>query len=182
MPHFCGICYFGKGIFMSDNAVITDEEMDALMEGADLEASADRAAVDMVEEYEQGDDGPMHEEEAMAEAEGLAKGEKDPWYMCPLTMEYEWDGDKVSSLDLSGLMDLRTVDLEFVDMVLAKMGHSPQDKYRDTTFQKHVAMKATGYPVEFFNMLSIRDMMIVGSKVFAYFLFGSERMMASRSI
>lgn len=167
---------------MGKDEIIMDEEMDALMEEAEMEASADRTARDMVEEAEQGEDETLGEKEAMYEAGKLAKGQNDAWYICPLTREYEWDGEKIKSLDMSGLMDLRTVDLEFVDMVLAKMGHSPQNKYRDTTFQKHVAMKATGYPVEFFNELSIRDMIIVGSKVFAYFLLGSERMMDSRHI
>jgi len=167
---------------MSSNEVITDEEMDALMEEAEIEASADRTARDMVEEEEQEDDGPVDEKEAMREAGRLAKGQNDAWYMCRLTREYEWDGKKIQSLDMSGLLELRTVDLEFVDMVLAKMGHSPQNKYRDTTFHKHVAMRVTGYPVEFFNGLSIRDMIIVGSKVFAYFLLGSERMTGSLHI
>lgn len=90
--------------------------------------------------------------------------------------EYEFDnGDgrkKYLSIDLSGLADLTTVDGEVLDRILLKLGHTPLNKFKDTTYTKHVAMRVTGLPVEFFNMLSIRDMHKVTAMVYYYFLRG----------
>lgn len=152
--------------------IMTDEQMDRLMEEAEAEASDDWIPGKMLEKDQQEGENPLDEKMAMEEAEESAKGGPDEQYMCLLTKEYEWRGKKIKVLDMSGLLDLRTVDLEYVDMVLAKMGHAPQNKYRDTTFQKHIAMRATGYSVEFFNMLSVRDMVMIGAKVYAFFLYG----------
>ncbi|MCI8337942.1 MAG: hypothetical protein HFH62_04540 [Lachnospiraceae bacterium] len=152
--------------------VLTDEEMDQLMEEAEREASDDWISGKMMEGEQREGEEPLDEKETMREAEELVKGNPEEQYICLLTREYEWDGKKIKTLDLSGLLDLRTVDLEYVDMVLTKMGHAPQNKYKDTTFQKHVAMRATKFPVEFFNMLAVRDMVMIGAKVYAFFLFG----------
>lgn len=152
--------------------VLTDEQMDQLMEEAERGASDDWIPGRMVEEDQREETKAADEKESMHEAEELAKGNPDEQYTCLLTREYEWGGKKIKALDMWGLLDLRTVDLEYVDMVLAKMGHAPQNKYRDTTFQKHIAMRATGFSVEFFNMLSVRDMIMIGAKVYAFFLYG----------
>lgn len=97
-------------------------------------------------------------------------------YEVTFDKEYEFDnGDgrkKYQSIDLSGLVDLTTVDGEVFDRILLKLGHAPVNKFKDTTYTKHVAMKVTGLPVEFFNMLSIRDMQKVTAMVYYYFLQG----------
>lgn len=151
---------------MNKEEKVTDEFMEGLMEEAEREADADSAVVDILEREEQEkEEAPMDEKEAEEEAE------KDG-YQIALRKEYDWNGGKVKSLDLSGLEDLTAIDLEYVDRVLAKMRHFPGNKYQDTTYQKHIAMRATGMPVEFFNMLSLKDMLAIGGVVYTYFLLG----------
>lgn len=75
-----------------------------------------------------------------------------------------------SSIDMSGLHDLTTVDGEYFDRVLTKMDYAPKNKFRDTTYAKIVAMKVTGLPVEFFNMLDMRDMVYISVLVNYHFL------------
>lgn len=121
-----------------------------------------------------------------AEADELASGsreepedetvEEENMYEVVFDKEYEFDngaGKKLyKSIDMSGLYELTTVDGEIFDRVLAKAGHRPGNKYTDTTYTKHVAMRVTGLPVEFFNMLNIRDMQKVTAVVYLYFLRG----------
>ena len=148
----------------ADTEVLTDEEMDALLDEASVEADAET----MVSEPEE-EEKPLGEEEAIRAVESETDGDKR--YLCEFSKEYTFDGKKIKELDLSGLLDLTTKDLEFVDFVFAKMGYAPQNKYDDILWRKHIAMRATGMPVEFFNMLSARDMMYVGAKVWNYFLY-----------
>lgn len=134
---------------------------------AELEASADNAASgDLEDEAAQ---------KAMEENGQGGKGEEKP-YQVTFRREYtfgtETDTKIYRSIDLSGLLDLTTVDAERFDRIMAKLGHNPVNKFRDTTYTKHVAMHVTGLPVEFFNTLGIRDMLAVTAEVYNYFLFG----------
>lgn len=90
--------------------------------------------------------------------------------------EYEFyngvEVKKIKSVDLSGLLDLTTIDGERFDRILVKTGHRPPNKFTDTTYCKHVAAYVTKLPIEFFNMLNIRDMLLVMGTVHNYFLFG----------
>lgn len=148
-----------------EEQLVSDEEMDALMQEAELEAQADAPVA--IEEEKNEDESEDAEEQVSDEDR----------YICPLLKEYNFTnnlGEKetIQELDLSGLEDLKTKDLEHFDRVLAKMNHYPQNKYKDTVYCKHVAMRVTGLPVDFFNMLSARDMILIASKVYSYFLFG----------
>lgn len=91
-------------------------------------------------------------------------------YIIPLTKTYDLDGKKVSELDLSGLEDLTTTDAEYIERVMAKMNHHPINKFADTTYAKHIAMRVTGLPVEFFNALKWRDMRHIIARITVYFL------------
>lgn len=51
-----------------------------------------------------------------------------------------------------------------------KLKHHPQNKFRDIMYTKHIAIKVTGLPVEFFNGLSWKDMEAVTSRIAIYFL------------
>lgn len=92
-------------------------------------------------------------------------------YIIPLTKTYDLDGKKVSELDLSGLEDLTTTDAEYIERVMAKMNHHPINKFADTTYAKHIAMRVTGLPVEFFNALKWRDMRHIIARITVYFLY-----------
>lgn len=144
---------------------LTDEEMDELMEEAELKAESDMLPEDTVS------DEPMSEKEAI---EAVQENDEDQ-YTVKFLKEYEYEGKKISSVDMKGLDDLTTRDMEVFDRILAKMQHSPADKYRDTTYTKHIAVRVTGLPIEFFNQLKARDMLLVTARVYSYFLYGWEQ-------
>jgi hypothetical protein len=121
------------------------------------------------------------EEEARAELEASADvtgrdsddgniNDKIP-YVVKLTQTYDFEGEKISEVDLSGLEDLTTADAEYIERVMDKLRHHPTDKFRDYTYTKHIAMKVTNLPIEFFNSLKWKDMDSVKSRVAVYFLY-----------
>lgn len=152
---------------MKDNDVkaedTTWEKVEAM---AELEAAADEVASGSREEES---DSEVSEVETKEE-----QGVKP--YEVIFDKEYEFDDGsgvkKYTSIDMSGLLDLKTVDGEICDRVLTKLRHAPANKFIDTIYTKHIAMRATGLSVEFFNMLSIRDMQKVTNEVYVYFLRG----------
>jgi len=91
-------------------------------------------------------------------------------FVVKFSTKYQFDGSEISEIDLSGLEDLTTQDAQFLDKVMVKMQHRPNDKFRDTIYTKHIAMKVTGLPVEFFNMLRMKDMQNITSRIAIYFL------------
>jgi len=143
---------------MSNDVKVEETTWDEVRERADLLAAADEVASGSRDKTE---------EETEEEMEGFT-------YEVIFDKEYEFDnGDgrkKYKSIDLSGLVDLTTVDGEVFDRILLKLRHAPANKFTDTTYTKHVAMRVTGLPAEFFNMLSIRDMQKVTATVYIYFL------------
>lgn len=96
--------------------------------------------------------------------------EKIP-YIVPLSKVYDLEGKEIKEVDLSGLEDLTTADGEYIDRVMAKMNYHPRDKFRDITYTKHIAMKVTGLPIEFFNMLKWKDQQAITSRIAVYFLY-----------
>lgn len=92
-------------------------------------------------------------------------------YVIPLSKGYHLDGEEIREVDLSGLEDLTTADGEYIDRVMSKMGYYPKDKFRDLTYTKHIAMRVTNLPVEFFNSLRWKDLQAISSRITIYFLF-----------
>jgi hypothetical protein len=93
-------------------------------------------------------------------------------YKVELSREYNFNGKKIKEIDLSRLEDLTTRDAEEIDKIMAKLSHYPRNRYRDTLYCKHIAMRATGLPADFFDMLRWKDMDEVTSRVTIYFLLG----------
>ncbi len=145
-----------------ESILLNDEEMETLIQEADTEAAAD-----MLTQVEEPEDEPVDEEEAIQRA----TADKDRFVVL-LEKEYEWNKEKITQLDLSGVQNLTTSDLEYADRVLELMRRNPKNKYMDTTYQKHVAMRITGLPAEFFNKLKLRDMLTIVAVLYNYFLFG----------
>ena len=135
----------GKENLMED---ISQEEAEEL---AAVEAAADSSAQNEEEDVENIND-------------------KLP-YVIPMSRVYLLDGKKIREVDLSSLEDLSTKDGEHIDRVMAKMGYHPKDKFRDLTYTKHIAMRATNLPIEFFNELRWKDMQAISSRISVYFLF-----------
>ncbi len=132
-----------------------------MAEQAELEAEADEVASAGREAVEE-----LPEDEADGEDK----------FKVEFFKEYEFDNGmetkKIKSVDLSGLLDLTTIDAERFDRILVKTGHRPSNKFTDTTYCKHVAAHVTKLPIDFFNMLNMRDMLLVMGTVHNYFLFG----------
>ncbi|MBE5917815.1 MAG: hypothetical protein E7273_13355 [Pseudobutyrivibrio ruminis] len=92
-------------------------------------------------------------------------------YVVELTKQYDLEGQKIDKVDLSGLEDLTTADAEYMDRVMAKMDYHPKQKYQDITYTKHIAMRVTNLPIEFFNSLRWKDMQSISSRITIYFLY-----------
>lgn len=93
-------------------------------------------------------------------------------YTVKLSGRYEFNGKEYTELDLNGLEDMTTRTGEKVDRIMAKLGHYPRVRYQDTLYCKHVAAEASGIPIDFFNMLKLKDMEEVKNIVGIYFLIG----------
>lgn len=130
---------------MSENNKALDSE--AMEEQAAVEAAAD----------------------ASAQAE-LGINERLP-YIIPLSKTYNFEGEKIKEIDLSGLEDLTTADGEYIDRVMAKLNYHPKSKFSDITYTKHIAMRVTNLPIEFFNNLKWKDQQMITSRITIYFLF-----------
>lgn len=132
---------------------VMDENM-TTEEAADVEAAADATA-------------QFAEENANEE---LGLNEKLP-YVINLSKTYNFGGKEIKSVDLSGLEDLTTADAEYIDRVMAKMNYHPRNKYNDITYTKHIAMRVTNLPIEFFNFLKWKDQQAITSRIAIYFLY-----------
>lgn len=91
-------------------------------------------------------------------------------YVVKLSRAYDLDGKSIDTVDLTGLEELTTMDAQEVDQIVSRLGRTPRNKWADTLYTKHVAMKASGLPVEFFNRLRWNDMNNITSVVSLYFL------------
>lgn len=127
------------------------EDLKKMNENAELEAASDNAV--------------KNEEDSIEEIN------RELSYEVELTREYDFDGTKIRKVDLSGLKELTTVDGTEIDQVMERMNHAPRNKFRDLTYTKHIAMRVTGLPVEFFNNLIWKDMERIKNRITLYFLF-----------
>ena len=92
-------------------------------------------------------------------------------YVIKLSRPYMLEGKEMTEVDLSGLEDLTTAYAEYLDRVMQKMNYHPKDKFRDITYTKHIAMRVTNLPIEFFNTLKWKDQQAITSRITIYFLF-----------
>jgi len=84
---------------------------------------------------------------------------------------YIFEGTEYTEIDLSGVTKFNTRDSEWLDRMMKKTGHSSTNKWHETTYLKLIAQRATGYPVEFFNYMPMKDFIEIGARIQAYFLF-----------
>lgn len=127
------------------------EDLKKMNENAELEAAADNAVKN--------------------EKDSIEKINRELSYEVELTREYDFDGERIRKVDLSGLKELTTVDGTEINQVMERMNHEPRNKFRDLTYTKHIAMRVTGLPVEFFNNLIWKDMERIKNRITLYFLF-----------
>lgn len=102
--------------------------------------------------------------------------EDDNDFIVEFQNEYEHrtvgDLKKIKSIDLSGLTELTATDGEYFDRCLIQANHRPQNKFTDITYCKYVAEKVTGLPLEFFNKLKMRDMLLIVARIHVFFIYG----------
>lgn len=142
------------------------EDVIDIAEEIDMMASAQD--VDVVKENF---DDHMSEDEKEKKAMNDVNDER---YTLILSKEYIFENKKINKIDFSKLPELTTRDLEYADRVMARVQHAPNDKFSDTLWNKMIAIRATGYSIDFFNSLSSRDMLAVVGTVRRYFLLGWE--------
>lgn len=92
-------------------------------------------------------------------------------YKVRFKLPYTFEGKEYTELDLSGLMDMTQSDAEYLDRVMQRMNHRiTGNKFDDSLYIKHVAMKATGLPIEFFSNMKWSNFEDVRSTIKLYFL------------
>lgn len=149
-----------------DNNTVLDPEMQEIMDRAEMDATVEQA--EQIREEENS------HEKSLGEQEAEAVENMEHEHILILSKEYDFDGKKIDRLDFSKLPDLTTRDLEYADRILARLQHDPGDKYRDTMWAKYIAVRATGYIPDFFNALSMRDMLGIVGVIRTYFLLDWE--------
>lgn len=110
--------------------------------------------------------------EAKADAVSAPEQEEDKKFnflSVPLSKEYDFEGKKIKNVDLHGLLKMTTLDMQATDLMMQEAGRTPANKLKDTFYLKHMAVRASGMPVEFFNQLNIKDINAVTSSVMLYF-------------
>lgn len=101
---------------------------------------------------------------------GLEKDEED---IVKLSKTYQFEGETISVIDLSGLNDLTANDMIQANKVLTASGNAAPVPEINLEYALVMASKATRKPIEFFKSLSPRDAIKVKTRVTS-FLFGEE--------
>lgn len=90
-----------------------------------------------------------------------------------LSKTYDFEGEKVSKLDFSGLEDITANDMIKANKVLSTSGTVSILPENDLHYALIIASSATGYPVEFFKGLRPKDAIRVKNTVTSFF-YGGE--------
>ena len=93
-----------------------------------------------------------------------------------LSKTYDWEGRKISELDMSGLKDLTMADYEQVRKYLASKGITPPAMLAeaDPTVTNAYAAVACKLPFEFFEQLNLPDGYAVKNKVMGFIYSGAS--------
>lgn len=81
------------------------------------------------------------------------------------TKTYEFEGEKISTLDLSGLKDLTAETMIRAGNIMAQAGTAAVVPENNLHYALIIAADATGMPIEFFKKLNLRDAIQVKSRV-----------------
>lgn len=82
-----------------------------------------------------------------------------------LTKTYEFEGEKIASLDFSRLKELPAETLIRAGNIMAQAGTAAVVPENNIHFALIVAADATGLPIEFFKKLNLRDAIQVKTRV-----------------
>ncbi len=98
---------------------------------------------------------------------------KDP--IVKFSKTYEFEGARISEVDLSGLENLTAEDMFNAQQNLVVQNYVCVQQESDPKYCILIAAYATQLPSEFFNQLSIKDATKVKNRVSAYFFASEER-------
>lgn len=110
------------------------------------------------------------EEDAELEAAASVEGDNG---VIKFTRTYDFEGEKVNQVNLSGLDDLTASDMAKATKIVCNNGVMTTAVETTMPYALAMASMATKYPLEFFNKLKPRDAIKIRTKVQA-FLFGGE--------
>ncbi len=105
--------------------------------------------------------------------DSAAKVEVENESIVKLTKTYQFEGETISEIDMSGLENLTANDMIKASKVLQAAGTVTVMPETNLEYALIVAASATGRPVEFFRGLVPRDAMKVKNAVTSFF-FGEE--------
>lgn len=100
----------------------------------------------------------------------MVKGEEN---IVKLSKTYDFEGEKVSQIDFSGLDNITADDMIRANKVLSTSGTVSILPENDLHYTLIIAASATGYPVEFFKTLKPKDAIRVKNTVTSFF-YGEE--------
>lgn len=95
-------------------------------------------------------------------------------YVVKFSKTYEFEGARISDIDLSGIENLTAEDMFKAQQSLTMQQHVSVQLESDPKYCILVAAYATQLPSEFFNKLSIKDAAKVKNRVSAYFFASDE--------
>lgn len=101
--------------------------------------------------------------QAVGEAENIVK----------LSKIYDFEGEKVSQIDFSGLENITADDMIRANKVLSTSGTVSILPENDLHYTLIIAASATGLPIEFFKALKPKDAIRVKNTVTSFF-YGEE--------
>ena len=92
-----------------------------------------------------------------------------------LSKEYDFEGEKVREIDLTGLEDVTAKTMMKANKILARTGGGNGDLVPEITlgYALIIAEECTKYPMAFYEKLNPRDAMKVRTTVVSFF-FGEE--------
>lgn len=93
-------------------------------------------------------------------------------YTVKLRKSYRWGDKDIKEIDLSGLDELTTRDLEALDREMRRIRYpiDNDSKYSDVTYVKYLVSRITGLTIDFLDLVLARDMKEIVSTVRLYFL------------
>lgn len=104
--------------------------------------------------------------------DGKVEAALDKENILELSKTYEFEGEKISSLDFSGLDDLTAENMIRANNIMENDGASATVPENTMYYALIIAADATGMPVEFLKKLKPRDAVKVRRKVSRCFFGG----------
>lgn len=90
-----------------------------------------------------------------------------------LSKTYDFEGEKISTVDMSGLESITANDMIKANKILNNSGTVTVLPETNLEYTLIIAASASGLPIEFFKTLAPKDAMKVKNRVTSFF-FGEE--------